>query len=226
MKKYALSAPALMLAFQVAAQSWTGSMVMHIDNPMRNQAVNISLYIFPEKNCMKIQTDPKAASVRIITDKKKNTMTFLAEKEGSRKVGLIHEIKEQPDIAPPEEQGVRLQVTDDSKEIRNFHCRKIIAQSPDQVTEMWVTDDTLLNYPDILKIIHNPMAPASGYAHRMKHIKDLNSFPIEMKITPVNKPEDVTTISFSQIVRGKPDERVLDTEGFEMFDMRKGADHH
>lgn len=210
----------IMLLFYNAAtaQNWTGSYVMHIDNVSRKQPVDLKFTIKGNKTCMEIMAGEKAGKVRTIYDTKNNTMTFLTEKDGSGKFGMVRPMVEY-NLTESDSKNAKITATGETKKIDSYTSAKMIAESDESTTEMWVTEETGLTYQDVLALVNKGKGPASNYAYNMKNYKDLKGVPLEMTITSKKNPGDITIVKIMNIVKGKTDDRVFSTEGYQVMDM-------
>ncbi|HMT27660.1 MAG TPA: DUF4412 domain-containing protein, partial [Bacteroidia bacterium] len=128
-------------------------------------------------------------------------------------------VMEMTDIEKAIEQAKdpKITVTKETKVIDTYKCTKVISETEENTSDMWLTQDLGLNYSDLYKMVTTNKSPAGGN-YGMPAMKNIKGFPIQMIITDKKKGE-TTTINIRKISKAKVDDKVFSMEGYQMMDM-------
>jgi uncharacterized protein DUF4412 len=224
MKKLFLAIIAFITTGTIAsAQSFEGSYLVHIENTQKKNTADMQITMKGDKSCMEMISAQNAGKFKTIFDKKEQTMTILTEKDGANKMAMVRKMPDANELKDKEKSGkeAKITVTNETKTIEGYNCKKVIAESDESTTEMWVTDELGLTYSDMFGMMHRGRGPASGMAMNMQNYKDVKGVPLEMHTRNKNKTDEDTTILVKNIKKGNVDASVFDISGYQVMDMSK-----
>lgn len=219
MKKFiTLAFCAALACTGLRAQSWNGNFKITVENAQNKTPFQMIVTQNDNQSAMQIADEGDRPSIRIIYDWKANTMTTLTEKNGSN-FGMVSNIPDIENSMKKDDDQAKITVTDETKVIDGYDCKKIIAESDEAVSEMWMTEATGLTYQNSLGLITRGRGPASGYARNLKNYEELKGISLLTTITSKKKSSDVTTVKITDLKKGAVDEKVFDTSGFQLMRM-------
>ncbi|MBL7929313.1 MAG: DUF4412 domain-containing protein [Bacteroidia bacterium] len=217
MKKALFTAAILISSITVNAQ-WKGSYTMIIEPHKAKEAVTAFLNFMENKMAMEMAMGKDASVVRSIFDFKNNTITTTTEKEGSNKFAMVMKLRE--DVLEKSNEDVQFKTTEEQRTIDGYLCTKVIAETKDGITEMWLTRDLNLSYENTIGMMPKTKNnPTSGFLKDLKQWKGIEGFPIEMISYQKKKPEEKSSIRFKDIKSDVVNEKAFDLSGFQVMDM-------
>lgn len=219
MKKTLITAAIITLSLNMVQAQWKGSYTMIIEPHKAKETVTAYLNFLEDKMAMEMVMGKEASVVRSIFDYKNKTMTTASEKEGSNKFAMVMRMNDDIiDKAGNEE--VQFRTTDEHRVIDNYNCTKVIAETKDGMTEMWLTKDLNLSYENTIGMMpRTKNNPTSGFLRDLKQWKGIEGFPIEMISYQKKKPDEKSTIRFKDIKSGVVNEKAFDLSGYQVMDM-------
>lgn len=217
MKKALFTTAILISALTVSAQ-WKGSYTMIIEPPKAKEPITAYLNFMENKMAMEMVMGKEASVVRSIFDYKNNTMTTASEKEGSNKFAMVMKLNK--DVIDKANEDVQFKATDEQRTIDGYLCTKVIVETKDGITEMWLTKDLNISYENTIGMMPKTKNnPTSGFLRDFKQWKGVEGFPIEMISYQKKKPDEKSTIRFKDIKSGIVNEKAFDLSGFQIMDM-------
>lgn len=220
MKKICFAFVAFIIPICLIAQNFTGSYLIHVEDIKKKKGVDMKINIKGEKSCLEMVTEEKAGKFRTIFDTKSQTMTILTEKDGANKFGMVRKMPDESELSDKEANDVKIITTNETKTIESYSCKKLIAETEDVASEMWITRDIGMTYSDLYRIMNRGKGPSSDYVRKMKNYKDIKGFPLEMTITDKKKPDEITYITVKNLKVGSVDNSTFETNGYQMMDMQ------
>lgn len=211
----------------VYAQSFEGSYLMHIENANKKNAADMQITYKGDKSSMEMLTAPNAGKFRTIFDNKEKTMTILVEKDGTNKMAMVRKMPDASEVQGSKEgKEAKITVTNETKKIEGYTCKKVIAESNESTTEMWVTDELGLTYADMFGMMNSARGPASNASANMQNYKDVKGIPLEMNIRNKVKPDESTLITIKNIKKGGVEASLFDISGYKVMDMQNMGGGH
>ncbi|MFI5219054.1 MAG: DUF4412 domain-containing protein [Bacteroidia bacterium] len=205
------------------AQNFTGSYTMHTEDSARKKTVDLKITFKKEKSCLEIITGENAGKFRTIFDSKERTMTILTEKEGASKLAMIRSMPDITESSEPAAKDVKITLTDETKTIENYSCKKVMVESADAITEMWITQDLNISYDDMVTILNHGAGPISGMIQNIKNYKSLKGFPLKMTVANKIKAGEVINITITNVLLNTVDNSVFNTNGYQVMDVRNAG---
>lgn len=200
------------------AQSWTGSYTMTVENSKSKEPVTVFFNFKDNKMAMDLVVGKNPGLVRTIFDFKNMTMTSLAEKEGAPRYAMV--VKLTDDLVEKQPDEIKLTQTDEQQVVDGFNCRKAIAESNGERTEMWLTSDLNLSYENTAgRMPKTKNSPVSGYLSGLRQWPGIVGFPVEMVSYKINTPEEKSITRFSDFKEGKVNENVFDLRSYQVIEM-------
>ncbi len=215
MKKLFLPVIALIATtVYVRAQSFEGSYLMHIESAQKKDGADMQITFKGNKSCMEMITAPNAGKVKTIFDKKEQTMTMVADKDGTNKMAMVRKMPDAAEYSGSGGKDAKITVTEETKKIEGYNCRKVIAENDESITEMWMTNDLGLTYSDMFGMMRSGRGPASNMTTGMQNYKDVKGMPLEMIIKNKTVPDDITHITLKNIKKGNVDDSIFDLSDY------------
>lgn len=116
-----------------------------------------------------------------------------------------------------ESKDPKITITKESKVIDGYKCTKVITETAETNSEMWLTEDLGLNYGDLYKMVSSNKSP-QGSNYGIPAMKNIKGFPVQMVITDKKKNEPMN-INIKNISKAKVDEKAFSLAGYQMMDM-------
>ena len=204
----------------INAQSFEGSYQMHIENALKKNTAEMLITIKGDKAAMEMLTAPNAGKVKTIFDEKEKTMTILVDKDGANKMAMVQKMSNVDEDAGKTSKDAKITITNETKKIEGYACKKVIAESDESTTTMWVTDELGLTYSDMYGMMSSGRGPASNMSSNMKNYKDVKGIPLEMNINSKDKSEGETVITLKNIKKEAVDASFFDISGYQVMDMK------
>lgn len=221
MKKLSIAIIAFMtITSFIKAQSFEGSYKMHIENALKKTTGEILITIKGDKSAIEILTAPNAGKVKTILDKKEKTMAILIDKDGANKIAMVQKMPDAEETTGKTSKDAKITVTSETKIIEGYTCKKVIAESDESTTTMWVTDELGLSYSDMFGMMSSGRGPASYMSPNLQNYKDVKGIPLEMNINSKDTSEGETVITLKNIKKETVDASVFDTKGYQVMDMK------
>ena len=222
MKKLCLAIIGLIaLNSSLSAQNFEGSYLMHVENVKQKKTAEMQFSFKGDKTCMEMITMKNAGKLRTIFDKKEQTMTILVDKDGTNKIAMVRKMPDASEMESKEGTDPKITVTNETKTIEGYTCKKVIAESDGSTTEMWITNELGLTYSDMFGMMSAGRGPASNMSMNMHNYKDVKGIPLEMHVSNKTKPDGDTIITIKNIKKSAVDASLFDTTGYQMMDMSK-----
>ncbi len=201
-----------------ASTQWTGSYTMLLESARSKEVVTVFLNFMENKIAMEMHFSQGAARIRTLYDLRNKTMTTASEKDGSHKYAMV--MKLNPELIEKNTEAIQYTPTDEQRTIDGLRCYKTIAETANNISEMWLTTELNLSYEHTLGMIpHTKNNPTSGYLHNLKQWKGLRGFPLEIISYAKDKPEEKNYIRFKDIRTAVVDSRAFDLTGYQFVDL-------
>src|SRR4051812_31237224 len=123
------------------AQNFEGSYKIHIENALKKTNGDMQITMKGDKSAMEILTAPNAGKVKTIFDKKEKTMTILVDKDGTNKMAMVQKMPDASATEGTSAKDAKITVTNETKTIDGYNCKKVIAESDESTTTMWVSEE-------------------------------------------------------------------------------------
>lgn len=174
-----------------------------------------TIYSNGEKMATEMQMpENPSVKLRTITDPIANTMTTL---EPSSKMAMVMKIPDVSNIDNEiEDQNIKVDKTNETKDIDGYNCRKYVVTSDNGVYEFWVTKEIKGNLYSLFSNIYK-----TKQSQFQKEWGSLDGFTLEAKLKDNKSPDKVVTMQMKNINTTKPDDKVFSTEGYTLQDMSK-----
>lgn len=111
----------------------------------------------------------------------------------------------------------KVTITKETKVIDGYKCTKVITETDETISEMWLTEDLGLNYGDLYKMVSSNKSP-QGSNYGIPVMKNVKGFPVQMVITDKKKNEPMT-VNIKNISKAKVEDKAFSMEGYQMMDM-------
>lgn len=201
-------------ALSVSAQDI--SFNVQITTPKKAEPMTIKVATSGSKMVMQPQMGPQGA-MRIIVDNAAKTQFLLMENNGQKMAMQVDAYD--PATATSKVQNPKVTVTKETKTIDGMVCTKVIAETEENISTLWVTRDAGLSYQDLAKVI-NSSRGTPGSREMLPALEGVSGFPIE--IVSKNKAKDEPVVmNIKNISRGKVDQALFSMDGYKVSDMRK-----
>lgn len=233
MKKLQLCCLLALLPFALNAQNFEGSfLIQHNQAPESEEDENYNTSLKFTVEGDKIAMEPKELEGdrgqfgRIIFDNGKDQLTLLMD-QGGQKMGIVmqnpefinsDEEKEAEEAESPE---ITVTKTGETKVIAGYECKKIIVETEENLTTLWVTDELDLNLAQVMSMFAykgaNPMSGKEPDEENPYADLDIEGMPIDIY------SEDKDTGEKNKVmirdITDTIDRDLFSTEGYQMIDM-------
>jgi hypothetical protein len=176
--------------------------------------------------CFELTTQGKTQNkMRLIMDPFKRTLTTLIDDKGKR-IGMISPMPrlnmapvDQRAAQPEEKSAMKIEATNEYKELEGFQCRKYIITDENAVTESWITTGETVSLESIFSMfsVLQKQDGRTGISSKQGEIKGM---ALE-STTTLNSGEKVQ-MTITDIIKGKVDEAKFSTSGYQLTDLSKG----
>ncbi len=188
---------------------------MEMTSAKQKEPVTMKIVSKGTKIAMTPQVTGTQGQMKIIVDHAAKKQYMLMDGNG-QKMAMVMEMT---DIEKAIEQSKdpKITITKETKVIDGYKCTKVITETDESVSEMWLTEDLGLNYGDLYKMVSSNKSP-QGSNYNIPAMKNVKGFPVQMVMTDKKKNETVT-VNIKNISKAKVDDKVFSLEGYQMMDM-------
>jgi hypothetical protein len=218
--KKALITAILSFSCALVNAQWIGSYTMIIEPHKSKESITAYVNFMENKMAMEMLMGKETSVVRSIFDYQNKTVTTASEKDGNNKFAMVMKLTD--DLVEKNKEEVQFRTTDETRTIDGYHCTKVIAETNEGVTEMWLTKDLNLSYEKTIGMMPKTKNnPTSGFLRDLKQWKGIEGFPVEMISYQKKKPDEKSTIRFKDIKPDVVNKNAFDLSGYQIMDMTK-----
>lgn len=110
----------------------------------------------------------------------------------------------------------KITITKETRTVDGYKCTKVIAETDDQLTDMWTTEAVGMQYADFSKMMASAQKQ-NPYAS-VPELKNMKGFPVEI-VTTDKKSKSVTTINIRDISKAPVSPEVFSMKGYQVMDV-------
>lgn len=211
---------AILVIFSVALNAQDLSFNMEMTSPKTKDVVVMKVVTSESKMAIVPQLPDGQGSMKIILDNAANKQYVLME-HGGQKMAMAVDAFESEKYAEKASKEPKITKTNEKRTIDGYSCTKIIAETDEVTSDIWLTQEAGLSYSDLYKIF-NSRKGTPGADKALLSLKGVSGFPIEIVSKDKAKSEDVT-IRIKDINRTKTDPKFFSIDGYKLMDMRKSG---
>jgi len=208
-----LTLVALLFMFPLVAQDL--SFTMEMTSAKQKDPVIMKVVSKGNKIALTPQVTGTQGQMKIIVDHTAKKQYMLMDANGQKMAMAM----DMTDIEKAIEQSKdpKITITKETKVIDGYKCTKVITETDESISEMWLTEDLGLNYGDLYKMVSSNKSP-QGSNYGIPAMKNVKGFPVQMVITDKKKNEAMT-INIKNISKAKVEDKSFSMEGYQMMDM-------
>ncbi len=200
--------------FTVNAQDF--SFDMEMTGAKMKEPMLMKLYSSGTKMVIKPQI-AGAGGMSVLVDEATKKQYLMMDNAG-QKMAMVMNYTDQMNKATETASDTKITVTKETKTIDGYKCKKIIAESAESKSDIWLTEDLGMNYADLYKMMSASGNGPQGKKNQLPAMKDVKGFPIEMNVTDKAKQETIN-IRIKNISKTKISPSMFSLEGYQMMDM-------
>jgi hypothetical protein len=200
--------------FTVNAQDF--SFDMEMTGVKMKEPMIMKLYSSGTKMVIKPQI-AGAGGMSVLVDEATKKQYLMMDNAG-QKMAMVMNYTDQMNKAAETASDTKITVTTETKTIDGYKCKKIIAESAESKSDIWLTEDLGMNYADLYKMMSASGNGPQGKKNQLPAMKDVKGFPIEMNVTDKAKQETIN-IRIKNISKAKISPSMFSLEGYQMMDM-------
>lgn len=158
-----------------------------------------------------------AGGMSVLLDEATKKQYLMMDNAG-QKMAMVMNYTDQMNKATETATETKVTVTNETKTIDGYKCKKIIAESAESKSDIWLTEDFGMNYADLYKIMSASGNGPQGKQNQLPAMKDVKGFPVEMVVNYKAKQETVN-IRIKNISKAEISPSMFSLEGYQMMDM-------
>lgn len=193
---------------------------MEITNGKSTEPMVMKVVSSGSKIAMIPQIQGDQGSMKIVLDNAANKQYVLMDHSG-QKMAMVVDPFEAEKFADKASAEPKITKTNETRTIDGYKCTKIIAETDEVKSDIWLTQDSGLSYSELYKIF-NSRKGTPGADKTLPALQGVKGFPIEIVSREKNKTDDIT-VRIRKISRDKIDPAFFSTDGYKMMDMRKSG---
>jgi len=205
----------LFMSFSVFLLAQDLSFNLTVTSAKQTEPMLINVYVSGSKIAMQPQNMGVPGTLTILVDNSKGTQHMLMNSNGQKIAMPISMDNVEKAKAAAKEPKVT--VTKETKIVDGHKCYKVITETEDQKTDLWMTEDVGMQYAEFYKLMSAAKGPQGASMIEIPELKNLKGFPIEIVTTDKKKSETVT-IKIKNISKAKVDQKLFSMEGYQMMD--------
>lgn len=190
---------------------------MQMSKATDKEPMTMKVFTNKTKLLMRPQITGYKGNMAILIDQSAKKQYMLMDNEG-QKMAMIVNYVDQVEKMNAIGTVPKITKTGETKTIDGYLCEKIIAETEESKSVMWITKDLGLQYGDLYKIIASGNNGPQAQSGNLPAMKEMNGFPIEMEVTTKKKAETVT-IRIKNISKAPINSATFSTEGYQIMDM-------
>lgn len=219
MKKITLTIVTLALSLTAALAQFEGTLTMTLESAKLKEPMDINMTIKGKLTCMEIPAMEANGFVKSIVNTETQDM-IMCNDRGGRKIGMKMNMKDANQFMPQSENAKppTYTETNETKIIDGYNCKKVIIESDDNKSDLWMTTDLKLSMKDLLATMSANKSPASITFRSMN--KNFGDHPGVSMLTYITnkKTNEVTIMTLHNVKTAKVDEKVFNTDDFQLMD--------
>lgn len=110
----------------------------------------------------------------------------------------------------------KVTVTKEVKTIDGYKCTRVICETDEQKSDLWITQDVGMQYAEFYKMFNSSKGPQASMV-KIPELKTVKGFPIEIVSTDTKKGETVT-MKIKNISKAKIDAKIFSLEGYQVME--------
>lgn len=190
---------------------------MQMSKASDKEAMTMKVYTNKTKMLIQPQITGYKGNMSILIDQSAKKQYMLMNNEG-QKMAMIINYVDQVEKMNAVGTVPKITRTGETKTIDGYQCEKVIAETEESKSTMWITKDLGLQYGDLYKIIASGNNGPQSQNANLPAMKEMNGFPIEMEVTNKKKSE-TAIIRIKNISKEPINAAIFSTEGYQMMDM-------
>lgn len=215
-----LLATALVLPLSITAQDF--SFDIEVTSPKKPEVMTIKVASSGSKTMIQ-PMNGTSSGVRIIADQSSRSQYLLMDNNGQKMAMRVDAYDYAAAMANSKansnDKAPVIKKTNETKVIDGMKCTKLIAETDDAVSTLWITKQADITYEDLFRIV-NTGKGTPGNFNFMPSLIGVDGFPIEIITKQKNKDQPVV-MNIRRISREKADASLFSMEGYKITDMRK-----
>lgn len=212
-----LKVAGVLLAFSMNLSAQDLSFNMEVTTPKSKDPIVMKVASSSSKIMMEPTNMGDKGNMKFIIDNSNNTKYMLMVNNGQKMAMLVDPFVE--DKLAEKTAEPKIIITQEYRTIDGYKCNKVIAQTEEVTTDLWLTQEAGLSYSDLYKIF-NSTKNTPGARSALPALKNVKGFPIEIVSKEKSKDGNVV-VKIKNISRAKVDAQVFSMDGYKVVDMTK-----
>ena len=180
--------------------------VMHFDrNSKSNGSVERTIMNFKEGKSLMLMTDKKGRKTGMSMELK--SFDWIAKAA----------VKKDNDML--EKGDAEIKATDEYKTIEGYKCRKYLYENEKYNSEMWVTNDSKIDFMKMNNALYNVFANSKDPNQNAYMKAGMKGFCIQAHMMPKDRRLEECILTFKNIKLGSVPSEMFTTEGYEITEM-------
>ena len=191
------------------------------------QDVSFKIFITSDKTTEPVVMKVSASGTKMVMEPQQMTpegnMKFLVDNNASKqyilmdmngqKMAMAFDMAELNKAAGDKDQ-TKITVTNETKVIDTYKCKKIIAESEEHHTEIWITEGVGVEYSDFFKMMASAQNQNSFAS--MPELKNIKGFPIET-VSKDKKKNSTSTLKIREISKARVNPEIFSMKGYQVM---------
>jgi hypothetical protein len=112
----------------------------------------------------------------------------------------------------------KLTMTNDKKVIDGYNCTRMVAETDDNISDLWLSENVGITYAELFKMMNTSKAPGMKGSASLPEMKNIKGFPLEMTSRD-KKNGEIVTMRIRDIVKGNINDNTFSLDGYKMMEM-------
>ncbi|MDQ3052117.1 MAG: DUF4412 domain-containing protein [Bacteroidota bacterium] len=202
-------------AFAATAQDL--SFNLSVTTPKSTEPMRMKVFVSGMKVAMQPENMGTPGAMTILVDNSAGKQYVLMNANGQKMAMAVNlnDVQKSTDIA----KEPKVTLTKETRVIDGYKCTRVITETDDQKTDLWITQDVGMQYADFYKMFNASKGP-QGAMMKIPELKNVKGFPVEIVSTDKKKGETLT-LKIQNISKAKVDQKLFSLEGYTLMDAGK-----
>ena len=108
----------------------------------------------------------------------------------------------------------KVTITKEARTIDNYKCTKVIVESDEEISDIWITEDVGMQYSEFFKMMSS--AKNANPATSIPELKNVKGFPIEI-VSKHKTKNTTTTVKIREISKTPVNPEIFSMKGYQVM---------
>jgi len=215
-----LKVAGILVGFSMSLTAQNISFNMEVTTPKSKEPMNMRVVSSSDKTVMQLTNmSQQQNSMKILIDNATDKKYILMDNNGEKIATMVNPFEVEKAMESAKEP--KITATKETRTIDGYQCTKVIAETDEVTSDLWLTQEAGFTYNELYKIF-NSTKGTPGARASLPALKDVKGFPIEI-VSKQKSKEGSVTVRIKDISRAKVDPQYFSLDGYKVVNMMKSG---